>query len=165
MEGADVTAFEGARLIVGDDSAPIESATFLVRDGRIMETGSGGEVQVPAGATRVDLSGKTVMPGIVDTHTHLRSQMRETLVEDLQRRAYYGVVAAISLGRDAGDVPYQVRDEIIPNAARFRTAGRGITMPEPGGNEVAYWVTIRSRRAEGRPGAGPAESRLRQDLG
>ena len=140
-EGAGVTAFEGARVIVGDESAPIENATFLVRDGQITEVGSTGEIQVPDGATLVNLAGKTVMPAIVDTHTHLRSQMRETLLEDLQRRAYYGVVAAMSLGQDVGDVPYQVRAEIMPDTARFRTAGRGITMPEPGRGEVPYWVS------------------------
>jgi imidazolonepropionase-like amidohydrolase len=89
------------------------------------------------------------MPGIVDTHTHLRSQMRDTLVEDLQRRAYYGVVATMSLGQDVGEVPYQVREEVIPSAARFRTAGRGITMPEKGRTEVPYWVSTdaEARRA------------------
>ena len=47
----------------------------------------------------------------------------------------------MSLGQDAGDVPFQVRDDIIPNAARYRTAGRGITMPEPGRSDVPYWIT------------------------
>ena len=140
-EGAGVTAFEGARLIVGDDSVPIENATFLVRDGQIMQVGTADEVQVPDGATRVNLTGQTVMPGIVDTHTHLRTDARETLIEDLQRRAYYGVVATASLGREVGDVPYQIREEAVPNASRFRLAGRGITGPEPGRSEVPYWVT------------------------
>jgi len=81
------------------------------------------------------------MPAIIDTHTHLRSQMRETLVDDLQRRAYYGVAAAMSLGQDTSDVALQVRDETIPNAARFRTAGRGITAPEPGRTMAPYWVS------------------------
>jgi len=139
-EGADVTAFEGARLIVGDESLPIDNATFLVRDGEIFQTGSTGEVEVPAGAARVDLSGKTVMPAIIDTHTHLRTDERETLIEDLQRRAYYGVVGTASMGREVGEVPYQVRDEVIPNASRFRLAGRGITGPEPGRSDVPYWV-------------------------
>jgi imidazolonepropionase-like amidohydrolase len=147
-EGADVTAFEGARLIVGDESAPIENATFLVQDGQIVQSGAGADVEVPTGATRVDLSGKTVMPAIIDTHTHLRSQARETLLEDLQQRAYYGVVAAMSLGQDVGDVPYQVRDEVIPGAARFRTSGRGITMPEPGRSEVPYWVSTDAEARE-----------------
>ena len=139
--GAGVTAFEGARLIVGNESAPIESATVLVQDGKILQAGASASVQVPDGATRVSLAGKTVMPAIIDTHVHLRSQMRETLLEDLQRRAYYGVAAAMSMGQDVGDVPYQIRGEIIPNTARFRTAGRGITMPEKGRTEVPYWVT------------------------
>lgn len=140
-EGAGVTAFEGARVIVGDGTDPIDNAVVLVRDGRITQVGAAGAVAVPEGATRVALAGKTVMPAIVDTHVHLRSQMRETLLEDLQRRAYYGVVAAMSLGQDVGAVPYAVRDEVIPNAARFRTAGRGITLPEKGRTEVPFWVT------------------------
>ena len=140
-EGAGVTVFEGARLIVGDDSVPIENATFLVRDGQITQVGSTGAVPVSEGATLVNLTGKTVMPGIVDTHTHLRTDARESLVEDLQRRAYYGVVATASLGREVGDVPYQIRAEAVPNAFRFRLAGRGITMPEPGRSEIPYWVT------------------------
>ena len=140
LEGAGVTAFEGARLIVGDESAPIENATFLVRDGQITEVGSTGEIQVPEGATLVNLAGKTVIPGIIDTHTHLRTDARETLIEDLQRRAYYGVVATASLGREVGDVPYQIREEAGPNASRFRLAGRGITGPEPGRSDVPFWV-------------------------
>src|SRR4029453_18096752 len=42
---------------------------------------------------------------------------------------------------DDGEVPFQVRAETIPNAARYQTAGRGITMPEKGRTEVPYWVT------------------------
>jgi imidazolonepropionase-like amidohydrolase len=59
----------------------------------------------------------------------------------LQRKAYWGVGVAMSLGQDTGDVAIQVREETIPNAARLRTAGRGITMPEPGRTEAPYWVT------------------------
>jgi len=142
-EGAGVTVFEGARVIVGDGSAPIENATIVVRETEIAQVGPAGQVQVPEGATRVDLSGKTVMPAILDSHVHLRSQMRETLIEDLQRRAYYGVVAAQSMGQDQGDLPYQIRTESanMPNTARFLTAGRGITAPEPGRTEVPIWVS------------------------
>jgi imidazolonepropionase-like amidohydrolase len=141
--GPPTTVFEGARVIVGDGSAPIENAVVVVRDNQFVQVGRAGEVQVPEGATRVDLAGKTVMPAILDAHVHLRSQMRETLIEDLQRRAYYGVVAAISMGQDQGDIPYQVRTEsqTMPNTARFLTAGRGITAPEPGRTEVPFWVS------------------------
>ena len=141
--GPPTTVFEGARVIVGDGSAPMENGVVVVRDTQFVQVGRAGEVQVPEGATRVNLAGKTVMPAILDAHVHLRSQMRETLIEDLQRRAYYGVVAAISMGQDQGDIPYQVRTEsqTMPNTARFLTAGRGITAPEPGRTEVPFWVS------------------------
>ena len=141
-----VTVFEGARLIAGDGGAPIENAAFIVEDTHFVQVGKSGELKVPAGAARVDLTGKTVMPAIIDTHTHLAST-RDVLVDQLQGKAYYGVAVAMSLGQDTGDVPFQVREEIIPNAARFRTAGRGITMPEPGRTEAPYWITS---EAEGR---------------
>src|SRR5690349_17122657 len=124
------TVFEGARLIVGDGGAAIENSAFVVQNNRFLQVGRRGQVNVPAGAARVDLTGKTVMPAIVDAHTH-QPQMREELIDSLQRKAYYGVAALISLGQDTGDQPYQMRQQIIPNAALFRTAGRGITSPEP----------------------------------
>jgi imidazolonepropionase-like amidohydrolase len=88
----------------------------------------------------VNLTGKTVMPAIVDTHTHMPTT-REALIELLQRKAYYGVGAVQSLGQDTGDVAFQVREETVPGGAMLRTAGRGITMPEPGRTEAPYWVT------------------------
>ena len=135
-----VTVFEGARLIAGDGRAPIEDSAFVVASNHFTEVGKRGQVKVPAGAARVDLTGKTVMPAIIDTHTHL-AQTREALVDQLQRLAFYGIAATLSLGQDAGDLPFQVRAETIPNAARFRTAGRGITMPEPGRTDIPYWIT------------------------
>jgi imidazolonepropionase-like amidohydrolase len=47
----------------------------------------------------------------------------------------------MSLGQDMGDMPFQVRAETIPEAALFRTAGRGMTAPEPGRTEIPYWLT------------------------
>ncbi len=135
-----VTVFEGARLIVGDGSAPIEDGAFIVDGTRFLQVGRTGQIQVPAGAARVDLRGKTVMPAVIDAHTHF-AVTREALVDRLQRKAYYGVGMVMSLGQDTGDVAFQVRGETIPNAARLRTAGRGLTMPEPGRSEAAYWVT------------------------
>lgn len=132
--------FEGARVIVGDGSAPIENAVFVVENGRFSGVGTRGEVEVPAGAARVDLTGQTVMPALVNAHMHPPST-REELVEALYHNAYYGMGVVVSLGLDEGDDPFQVRDETIPGASRYLTAGRGITAPEPGRSEVPYWVT------------------------
>ncbi|MEP7305416.1 MAG: amidohydrolase family protein [Acidobacteriota bacterium] len=135
-----VTVFEGARVIVGDSRTPIENASIVVNGARFVQVGRAADVRVPAGATRVSLAGKTVMPAIIDTHTHL-SQTREALVDDLRRRAYFGVGAAISMGQDTTDAPFQVRAQTTPGLARFFTAGRGITAPEPGRTTAPFWVT------------------------
>jgi imidazolonepropionase-like amidohydrolase len=134
------TVYEGARVIIGTASAPIENAAFVVEGGKFTQVGRAGQVQVPAGAARVDLRGKTVIPAIIDTHTHMPVN-REELMTALQRKAYYGVGVVMSLGQDTGDVANQVRNEMPPNGARLRTAGRGITMPEPGRGTAPYWVS------------------------
>jgi imidazolonepropionase-like amidohydrolase len=133
-----ITAFEGARLIVGNGSAPIENATLVVEGARIVQAGSSADVRVPDGAARVSLAGKTVMPALIDTHVHL-TPTREGIARDLKRRAYFGVGAAMSLGQD----PYNLLDmrgHTIPGAARFLSAGRGITMPEPGRLTAPHWI-------------------------
>jgi imidazolonepropionase-like amidohydrolase len=141
-----VTAYEGARLIVGDGRV-LENATLVVDGARITQMSGPAEVRVPAGAVRVSLAGKTVMPMLIDTHVHL-SATRDALIRDLKLRAYYGVSAALSLGTDAYEL-LDLRGQAIPGAARFLSAGRGITMPEPGRTTVPYWVTTEaeSRKA------------------
>ncbi|HXJ52203.1 MAG TPA: amidohydrolase family protein [Burkholderiales bacterium] len=143
-QGQPATAYEGARLIVGDGRV-IENGTLVVEGARIAQSGAAASVQVPAGATRVNLAGKTVMPMIIDTHVHLSTE-RDALIRDLKQRAYYGVSAALSLGTDGYGL-LDVRSESIPGAARFYSAGRGITMPEPGRTTAPYWITS---AAEGR---------------
>src|SRR5215468_9902041 len=134
------TVYEGARLITGDGSAPITDSAFVVENGHFTAVGKKGQLKVPAGATHVDLTGKTVIPAIIDAHKHL-AVTRTELVDQLQHFAYYGIGATMSLGQDTGDEVYHVRAETIPNAARYRTAGRGITGPEPGRSQAPFWVT------------------------
>jgi imidazolonepropionase-like amidohydrolase len=134
-----VTVFEGARLIVGDGSAPIENATLVVDGTKIVQAGRAADVRVPAEAARVSLAGKTVIPMLIDTHVHL-SPTRELVTRDLKRRAYFGVSAVLSMGTDNYDL-LDMRSQTIPGAARFFSAGRGITMPEPGRITVPHWIT------------------------
>src|SRR4029434_10292572 len=140
-----VTAYEGARLIVGDGRV-IENATLVVEGTRIANVGGAADVRVPAGATRVSLAGKTVMPMIIDTQFNL-SDTRDGLIRDLKTRAYYGVSAALSMGNSDGYKFLEMRGEAIPGAARVRTPGRGSTTPEQGRSTVPYWITS---AAEGR---------------
>jgi len=132
--------FEGARLITGQAGPPIEDAVFVVDGDRFTQVGSRADITVPEGATRIDLSGKTVMPALVNAHFHL-SPERAARIQELQHMAYYGSGLAISLGLDDGDAAFQVRDDPVADGALSLTAGRGITSPEPGRSEVPYWVT------------------------
>jgi imidazolonepropionase-like amidohydrolase len=150
---SDAVLFEGARLIVGDGSAPIENSAFLVENNKFSRVGKKGELRLPAGAVRVDLTGKTVMPALIDTHTHLgweivkTGQMgadtytRANLTEHLERYAYYGIAATQSMGIDPGEIAYQVRADPGPNAALFHIAGRGIAMPNAGPGR-AFWKPV-----------------------
>jgi imidazolonepropionase-like amidohydrolase len=136
---AQVTAFEGARIIVGDGSPAIEKGTIVVNGTTIQAIGA--NVQVPAGAQRVNLAGKTVMPMILDTHIHAPAT-HDQMIRDLKRRAYWGVGAAMSMGTDTTDIVFKVRDETknMPGTARLLTAGRGVTGIEKGREPAAYWV-------------------------
>jgi imidazolonepropionase-like amidohydrolase len=136
--------FEGARLIVGDGSPPVDNAAFLVENDRFIRVGRKGELELPAGAARVDLTGKTVMPALVDLHSHLgytkvrdnstsaQNFTRENLLDHLNRYAYYGIAVTLSMGVDRGELPFQLREQPPPGAALFRTAGRGIALPNAG---------------------------------
>ena len=152
------TLFEGARLITGDGGAPIEDSAFLIEADRITAVGKKGQIQLPQGATRVDLTGKTVMPALVDAHSHLgytdvkhnttaaTNFTRDNLVDHLKRYAYYGIAATLSMGVDRGELPYDLRANPVPGAALFRTAGRGIALPNAGPGaeyrkDAAYGVT------------------------
>jgi imidazolonepropionase-like amidohydrolase len=144
VSAQSVTAFEGARLIVGDGRV-IENATLVVDGDRISQVGRAADVRVPEGARRVDLAGKTVMPMIVDTHTHLNTT-RDALIRDLKQRAYFGVSAALSLGLDGFEL-LGMRNELIPGAARFFSAGKGITRIEPGRATFQINSEAEARRA------------------
>ena len=133
------TVFEGARLVNGDASV-IEDAAFVVQGNRIVAAGRRADVQVPAGAARVDLTGKTVIPALIDAHSHIgymrnlssgpQNYTRENILDHMHKFAYFGVAASMAMGSDFGDLPFRLRDETRagkhPHAARFLTAGRGL---------------------------------------
>ena len=136
---ARTTLFEGARLIVGDGSAPIENAAFLVDGETFTWVGRKGERQVSSGTRRVDLTGKTVIPALIDGHNHIglvnerdgsnskANYTRENLIDQLERYAYYGIAAALGMGLEADqELAYDLRDAVLPGAARFLTVGKGI---------------------------------------
>jgi imidazolonepropionase-like amidohydrolase len=138
-QASTAVAYEGARIIPGDGGAAIDSATLIVDNGRITAVGTSSTVSIPAGAQRVDVSGATIMPMMLDTHVHLNTD-RDALIQDLRDRARFGVSAAMSLGMDNVDSVFEIQQQLQPGAARYFTAGRGITRSEPGRTEAPHWV-------------------------
>ena len=147
--------FEGARLIDGSGGAPTERSAFLVEDGVFTWVGRADEREPPAGAARVDLAGKTVIPALIDAHQHIGltsvrdgthsrdNYTRANLVEHLERAAYHGVAATMSLGLEADEaLAFELRGEVVPNGARFLTSGRGIAATPTAGPQQAYRLGI-----------------------
>jgi imidazolonepropionase-like amidohydrolase len=139
------TIYEGARLIDGGGGAAIENSVFVVADGRFTQIGRRGGLRAPADAAHVDLTGKTVMPALVDAHAHLGYRKgtaftadnftRDNILDQLNRFAYWGVSGVLSTGTDIGDLIFQIRN--ASNAAGskgplVRTAWRGIAPPDAG---------------------------------
>ena len=144
------TVYHGARLIVGDGSTPIEASVFVVDNGIITNAGLQDKVTAPSGAARVDLTGKTVMPALVNMHGHVGYQRglsydeanytRTNIVDHLNRYAYYGVGTIVSLGTDVGDLWLEIRREQEAGTlggARLLTAGRGLAPPNAGPGAAA----------------------------
>ena len=84
---ARVTAILAGRLIDGRSDAARRDQAIVVRGDRIVAVGPRGTTAIPAGATVIDLRDRTVLPGLVDAHTHL------TAVPELFGRAYMGITA------------------------------------------------------------------------
>src|SRR5262245_1016835 len=69
--GGGTVLYEGPRLIFGDGRSPIENGAFVVQNGRVTTIGQRGSIKAPKDAERVDLTGKTVMPAMVNVHVHI----------------------------------------------------------------------------------------------
>src|SRR5262245_57450793 len=145
MGQARATVYEGARLIDGTGGAAIENSALVVADGRFMQVGRKGGLPAPADAAHVDLTGKTVMPALVDAHAHLGYRKgttftadnftRENILDQLNRFAYWGVSGVLSTGTDIGDLIFQIRNATNwpgYKGTLVRTAWRGIAPPDAG---------------------------------
>jgi imidazolonepropionase-like amidohydrolase len=110
-----VKAFTGLTLIDGTDRAPVRNAVIVVRGGRILSVGPAGTVAVPTGAERIPLDGKTIIPGLINSHGHVNDPVR-----DLRVYAAYGVTTVFSLGGEQPAV-FAARDsQNVPTLDRAR---------------------------------------------
>ncbi|GGB35842.1 amidohydrolase [Sphingomonas metalli] len=112
-------ALTGARVVTmaKEDGGIIDDATVLIRGDRIVAVGPRAAVQVPAGAITVDVTGKTIIPGLVDAHAH--GPQGE---EELTPQQNWSAMANLALGTTTVHDPSSRSAEIFP-AAEMQRAG------------------------------------------
>jgi imidazolonepropionase-like amidohydrolase len=149
----DAIAYVGSTLFDGIETSPIVDAVLVVENGRVAAVGTADDVQIPRGATEVDLSGRYIMPGLIDAHVHVGDTRglesghysEENVIEQLHRLARYGVTTVVSLGDDR-EAGVHIRDaQAIPTLDRTRlfVAGTVVT-----GNTPDEAVAIAEANAE-----------------
>src|SRR4051812_42506448 len=106
---APTVALVNARIIDGTGRAPIDKGTIVLVNGRIDAVGPSSSVKIPAGAQRIDASGRTIVPGFINAHAHLNVErdaklpVRDDLVRRLKTYAMYGITSTVSLGSTMAD--------------------------------------------------------------
>jgi imidazolonepropionase-like amidohydrolase len=158
-----------ATVVDGTGGPPIANAVIVIRDGRIVDVGPASRVKVPSGVQRLDMRGKTVLPGFVNAHGHANEtsglqsgpqfNTRENILRQLTLYAQYGITSVFSLGGD-GAAGLALRDEPTTGRARIFVSGAIVTgkTPEAAAAEVdalatakVDWVKV---RVDGHLGAG-----------
>ena len=138
---SDATAYVGATLIDGTGSAPISNAVLIVEAGHVTAVGDSEDVRIPRGATEVDLSGRFLMPGIVNAHAHVGDTRgleaghysEANVLDQLRLFARYGITTVVSLGDDQ-EPGLRVRDAQAVaslDRARLFVAGEVVTGDTP----------------------------------
>ena len=125
-------AIVGARVIDGTGAPPIANATILVTNGRIERIGPGASLKVPAGATRIDAAGKTIIPGLVNAHGHLGHgdstlPVYDQIIQQLKLYPRFGVTTVYALGDDGVEsvrVSEQNNDGPLTRARLFVSGAR-----------------------------------------
>jgi imidazolonepropionase-like amidohydrolase len=137
----EVRVLKNFTLIDGTGKPAVAGSALIMDNGRITWVGPAAQLKAPEGAEVVDLSGKFVMPGLINLHGHLGNTVdltqdrkfytRETIERDLKTYASYGVTTVQSLGTDQDEI-FKVRSEQRagrPTMTRVYTAGQGFVFP------------------------------------
>ena len=128
-DGAGALALVGAQLIDATGAPPVADAVVVVRDGRIVSAGPRDTTPVPDGAETLDLTGKTIVPGLVNLHVHYREGPEE-IERQFRSQLYFGVTTARSIGSDSPErVAHLLESAGRPDAPRTYTAGLGFSYP------------------------------------
>jgi imidazolonepropionase-like amidohydrolase len=138
---SSIIALTGATIIDGSGGPPLSDGVLLIDKQKIVAVGSKEAVEIPEGATIIDASGKTIVPGIINAHGHVGDTQgiegghysRENVIDNLAIYARYGVTTVVSLGgNNAEAAPVRaVNDTAVVGHARLFMAGEVITGTNP----------------------------------
>jgi len=116
-------------LIDGTGAPAVADSVIVIRDGQIDSAGPRDTTPVPDGAETIDMTGKSIMPGLVNLHVHYREGAPE-IQRQFESQLYYGVTTARSIGSDSPErVAYLLETADRPDAPRTFTAGLGFSRP------------------------------------
>jgi imidazolonepropionase-like amidohydrolase len=164
---AGVTAVRAGRLFDSQSGRMLTNQVVVINGERITEVGPEAQVKIPAGARVIDLSRATVLPGLIDAHTHMFndpvagwSPERMTLmaVTNMQADLYSGITAARDMASHSNgyadiDIRNAINDGEI-DGPRFQVAGRGIVWgaqpPQPGATPNPRSAIVVRSAEEGR---------------
>ena len=104
----------GARVITMRDYEVIENADVVVTNNRITAVGRQGSVAVPDGARVIDVSGKTIVPGFIDTHSHIRLDI------GVHRADQWSLLANLAYGVTTGRDPQTGVTDVLTYADLVR---------------------------------------------
>jgi len=96
--GKGTVALTGARIVTMDGDRVIARGDVVVQDGRITAVGESGRITIPEGARRIEATGKTIIPGLVDTHKHTTREAREILSQqswEMASNLAHGITTAL----------------------------------------------------------------------
>src|SRR5512134_2372850 len=79
---------DNVRVVDGTGAAPLDRTRIVIEDGRIARIGPAAAIELPPGADRIDLTGRTVIPGLIDLHFHIENDPKMAL-----RQLSHGVTA------------------------------------------------------------------------
>ena len=141
VAGQSYVAFKGATIIDGNGGGPIQNGVLLIQNGRVIAAGTKANVAIPEHAVIKDVSGKTIIPGFINTHGHVGDvkgiegghYSTQNIIDNLSIYARYGITTVVSLGGDRKDAEMlrASNDTVSTQRARLFIAGEVITGKTP----------------------------------
>jgi imidazolonepropionase-like amidohydrolase len=163
--GGETLAFTGGRILDGNGDAPIEAGVLLVRAGRVVAVGAARSVALPESARRIDVAGKSIVPALIDAHTHVGivrgttasadNYAPETIEANLETFRRFGIAAVLVMGTERIEVGAAERESQArtPQATGMETAGSGFGVVDgypPAAMIGAPWISRPTTPAEAR---------------